>query len=595
MSTETATATTAPALSATATKAVSDIEIKNKIRALMSRLSVMFAETDPAKKISDKSHASIAKAIAAISGVTTTKTELSAVLGEVVGALKAGTAKWEDYHTALEAAVAAIEVGSESHIAAWEASATTPGGSTAAPKRRRKRADAATGDAAATADGSAEAGEPEPEPAPASPVARVDDLPPIVMPPIPSAGVTLDASNPMSSMAVAMAPLMKPMIETIAAQAAAAVAKAIGPVLAKAHENTVGVAAHVNRVAAIARGNGSGTIDKSAVESIVDNRLGNGAGEEMRRHIAGVAPALFTDLLGRAADAVASTAPASTTSDTLHAAFEPVEDPLFLWEPQSKAACYLLEASSAVDIQNAMIVGPTGAGKTDFAFQFAAKTKRKMFVLDCANVREARDIFGMKGARGGSTYFQKSQFWLAVEAGDCVILLDEFNRAPDHVRNTLYPLLDHRRRTFVEEVGESLVCGTRVVFLATMNEGLEYTGTHSTDRAMENRFIRRIEMRYLPPEKEVAVLLTKAPGIKKEDAARLVDIANVIREKASVIGGGLSKTVSTRQLITAAQDFVIGGPKTLTFSIVNHYSQDGGADSERVQVIQTVELKGYKL
>lgn len=576
-----------------ATKAsMSDVEAKNGIRAKLKRMSELLDGKDPAHTVTDAQRAVIAKAIGTISGATAAgvpeSPELPTVLSSIVSACSEGKVQWPGYLHALEQVVSAIESGSDAAIASLgsvPAATTTDGAASpeSSPEEsgtgRRRRKKGAESPAAAPVDEA---------------VVLVDDLPPLRLPAIPSAGVSGDPSNPMTAMANAIAPMIRPMMETAAAQAAAALAKAIEPIIAAAHKNTVGLAGRVSRIQRATPAGGA-PIDRSIVESIVDHRLGNGAGEEMRKHIAGVAPALFSDVLLRAADAVASTAPDTSGVVALHASFDPVEDPLFLWEPQSKAACELLEVAATTEIQNAMIVGPTGAGKTDFAFQFAAKTKRRMFVLDCANVREARDIFGMKGARSGSTYFQKSQFWLAVEAGDCVILLDEFNRAPDHVRNTLYPLLDHRRRTYVEEVGESLICGRRVVFLATMNEGLEYTGTHTTDRAMENRFIRRIEMRYLPAEKEVEVLRTKAPGITKEDACRLVDIANVIREKSSAMGGGLSKTVSTRQLITAAQDFVIGGPKTLTFSIVHHYTQDGGADSERAQVIQLIELKGYKL
>jgi nitric oxide reductase NorQ protein len=182
-----------------------------------------------------------------------------------------------------------------------------------------------------------------------------------------------------------------------------------------------------------------------------------------------------------------------------------------------------------------------------------------------------------------------------VERGNCVILLDEFNRAADHVRNSLMPLLDHRRQSFVEEVGETLKVGPGTVFIATMNEGLDYSGTHTTDKAMKDRFIRRIELSYLPEDKEIQVLLDKAPGLNKNDARKLVELANVVRSKATGFGGTLSETISTRRLIATAQDFVQMGVQSFQFTVFAHFDASEGTNSERAQVISAFEGKGYNL
>jgi hypothetical protein len=231
---------------------------------------------------------------------------------------------------------------------------------------------------------------------------------------------------------------------------------------------------------------------------------------------------------------------------------------------------------------------------TDFVEQFAAKTGRRFLKMDCANLREPREWFGIKGAAAGATYFRKSQFWHAVQTGGCAILLDEFNRAPDNVRNPLMPLFDHTRRSFVEELGEELSVGNGTCFFATQNEGLEYTGTHATDRAMKSRFVRRIEVDYLPQQHEEKVLIDKA-GVSKDDAKKLVEIAATIRGKASALSGGLSDTVSTRQLIQAAMDFTIGGVSSFKHTIFSHFSSDGGVNSDRAQVVNMFQLKGFKL
>lgn len=44
--------------------------------------------------------------------------------------------------------------------------------------------------------------------------------------------------------------------------------------------------------------------------------------------------------------------------------------------------------------QNVRLNGPAGCGKTTTAMEFAARYKRPLLVMDCANIREPRDWFG---------------------------------------------------------------------------------------------------------------------------------------------------------------------------------------------------------
>jgi nitric oxide reductase NorQ protein len=335
------------------------------------------------------------------------------------------------------------------------------------------------------------------------------------------------------------------------------------------------------------------TLDPEAVKTLVKHCLANGEGEEIKKLVAKQGPAVFADILEKAARAIASTAPDDEAKAELTATYVPKPDPFYSWSDDLKETAELvneIRSKPPEGAVNILLVGPTGAGKTEFSFQLAAMFKLPCIKMDCPNVREARDWFGVKGASGGRTYFRKSQFWLAVEAGNCVIILDEFNRVADHIRNPLMALLDHTRTAHVEEAGV-LKVGPGTVFAATMNEGLDYSGTHSTDRAMKNRFCRRIELDYLPEDREVSVLCDKVPGIKKHHATMLVQVAGVIRSKAASFGG-LSETLSTRQLLAAASDFVIKGADSFRSTVFNHFSSDGGDTSERKQVVNMFQLKG---
>lgn len=240
--------------------------------------------------------------------------------------------------------------------------------------------------------------------------------------------------------------------------------------------------------------------------------------------------------------------------------------------------------------QKVMLRGPHGAGKTEMAMQFAARNNRPMIIMDCANLKEPRDWFGYKTIEDGNVVWHESQFDKVVTSGNHVILLDEINRVHPNVLNTLLPLLDGRGFTYLEEKGDIIKIGPKTVFFATMNEGANYTGTTSTDSAMKDRWSRIVEVTYLPKNKEIDVLIART-GIAEKAAKSLVDIANQIRKKSTGIASSFSEGFSTRQLIACAEDFVIDGPESLTFTMSNLFSSEGGANSERAAVLQLIQGK----
>lgn len=233
-------------------------------------------------------------------------------------------------------------------------------------------------------------------------------------------------------------------------------------------------------------------------------------------------------------------------------------------------------------------------GKTELAIEYAAQHKLPVLVMDCANVREARDWFGYRTIAAGTVKWKCSLFDKAVAQGHTVVVLDELPRVSPTVLNTLFPLLDRRRFTYIEEKGSILRVGPGTIFFATMNEGYAYTGNTSIDAALTDRFSRRIEVDYLKPSDESKVLQSRT-GIPKDDADKLVDLALTIRKKAVGVGATLTKTVSTRQLIAAASDFVALGAEGLAYNLTNHYAAEGGETGERAQLLQMVQGKFGKV
>ncbi len=241
--------------------------------------------------------------------------------------------------------------------------------------------------------------------------------------------------------------------------------------------------------------------------------------------------------------------------------------------------------------QKILLRGPHGAGKTEMAMQFAARFKRPMLIMDCANLKEPRDWFGYKTIEGGEVVWHESQFDKVLGAGNHVILLDEANRVHPTIMNTLIPILDGRGFTYLEEKGGCIKVGPGTVFFSTMNEGAAYTGTTACDIAMRDRLGQRIvEVTYLPKDKEVDVIVART-GIAEKAAKALVDIANQIRKKSTGLGSSFSEGFSTRQLIACAEDFVVDGVESLTFTMTNLFSAEGGTNSERAAVLQLIQGK----
>lgn len=270
--------------------------------------------------------------------------------------------------------------------------------------------------------------------------------------------------------------------------------------------------------------------------------------------------------------------------------FNPVVNDTYFIDEDIQNLFNRIEKNRSNKTQKILLQGPHGAGKTEMAMHYAAIHNLPMLIMDCANLREARDWFGYKKIENGNVVWHESQFDRAIQDGNMVVLLDEINRVHPNVMNTLLPLLDNREFTYLEEKNDIIKLGRGIVFFATMNEGAGYSGTSATDNALRDRFSRVVEVKYLAPEKETE-LLVKRTGIEIKDANGLVDIANQIRKKSMGIASSFSSGFSTRQLIAAAEDFVDGGVDSLTFTISNLFSSEGGTTSERASVLQLIQGK----
>ncbi len=144
---------------------------------------------------------------------------------------------------------------------------------------------------------------------------------------------------------------------------------------------------------------------------------------------------------------------------------------------------------------NTLLFGPKGTGKSTAAEQFAAFLGIRYCEVATYLYRTPRDLYAMRDISGtnSNTVWTLSALTRAIEAGYCVINVDELNRTSPETLNGLLSLLDHRRRVHVDGIG-TIKCGHCVFFTTSANEGAVYTGTNKLDEAINSRFGIRYQL-----------------------------------------------------------------------------------------------------
>jgi Holliday junction resolvasome RuvABC ATP-dependent DNA helicase subunit len=228
--------------------------------------------------------------------------------------------------------------------------------------------------------------------------------------------------------------------------------------------------------------------------------------------------------------------------------------------------------------------GESGYGKTTLAQHIAYISNMDCFRMNCATVRDPEEWFGQRAAKDGSTFFEKSAFIQKVEAGNCVIILDEFNRMEPWVGNSLYPMMDDDAHTTI--MNEVVRVGPNVIFFATVNLGFEYSGTFSMDAAMSNRFNFFVEVGEYDQSVESTIVMKRFPSIKSVKViSQIVETARAIRH-LKLIGCTL------RTIIQVAEAVEAGMPvrKAWQHVFVYRCPQDG-AVNVRKEVIDIINSK----
>jgi len=250
---------------------------------------------------------------------------------------------------------------------------------------------------------------------------------------------------------------------------------------------------------------------------------------------------------------------------------------------------------SAVRSKNIMMTGPAGCGKTMAAKKVVEALKRPHFYFNLGATQDPRStlIGNTHFKKEEGTTFSESAFVKAIQTKDAIILLDELSRAHPEAWNILMTVLDQGQRYLrldEQENAPTIEVAEGVCFIATANIGNEYTATRSMDRALVDRFTI-IEMDTLDKEQESSLIKDLHPGITKEQANIIAEIASLTRKELSNESPKLTTAISTRLSVEIAglleDGFTL--PEAAEACIYPFFDADGGVDSERTYMKQLVQ------
>ncbi|MGN6650719.1 AAA family ATPase [Trinickia sp.] len=205
-----------------------------------------------------------------------------------------------------------------------------------------------------------------------------------------------------------------------------------------------------------------------------------------------------------------------------------------------------------------MLIGHTGAGKTSFIEQVAARARYGVLRSNMNGQTTAGDFVGFWTVKGGETIWVDGVLPTAMREG-LWLIVDEIDFAEPSILAALTAVLEPQGRLVLKEKGHEIVephPDFRLFATANAVGAMSrfrhlYQGANLMNEAFLDRW-RVYRVDYLSPEEEADVLVrTLAPHLTRPLADTLARIAAECR--AAFVREDLSSAFSTRRLIDWAE------------------------------------------
>lgn len=243
-----------------------------------------------------------------------------------------------------------------------------------------------------------------------------------------------------------------------------------------------------------------------------------------------------------------------------------------------------MKALLNINNANGVLVGPSGYGKTSLPIAFAESSDDIEWVrVNCSAIRDPEEWFIYREAKDGSTLTKKTDFSKAIEKGNVIVILDEFNRVEPWIANSLLPLMDLGKTT-VHDI--EIERGDNVTFIATINQGAKFSGVFSLDAALANRMHATFRVSELPLRVEVEVLHDM--GVEKRYATKIVNTLKRMREIVERYDEDVDVSTRTAKKIAELIDAGLDLRSAFDYAVVNLVSENSAALKSLVDIASSV-------
>ncbi|VVC05476.1 AAA domain (dynein-related subfamily) [uncultured archaeon] len=234
----------------------------------------------------------------------------------------------------------------------------------------------------------------------------------------------------------------------------------------------------------------------------------------------------------------------------------------------------------------ALVIGPTGTGKTTLVREFAARKGIKLESINFSLRTRESHLVGSKTLDSGAVGFEQGILVRSMREGN-MLYLDEINAAEADVLLRLDEALDDRRQLVLKEASGQLIEAAKGWFVIATINPLSHVGTKELPPQLLSRFPVRIRLDYPPEEIELQIVKKYVSGSHDKEIHQAIKLANILRQAAAV--EELYYSPSLRETIAFGKILDSGMKPRQAADIVfsNIYSQWGNVEYQKVNDIVT--------